>query len=256
MFVHESGSPGSPAIVFLHGNGANGTMWKTHMEQLADFHCLAPDFPGFGQSGDTEWASLGATTDGVISSVRERTSQARVHILGLSLGGSVALTWLAVAPDMVDYAIIDGAGVRPVAGLPLMRIGFRLMQPFLHTHFVIRTIANMTNISEGDYPGFRRGMLATSPSSFRRSFLEAAAMQRPSGLDRVEGRTLFVAGEREPEAVRQSQAELARLMRNAACYVAPGMGHGWLAEAPDLHCRMVRAWLRDEEAPEELVKVC
>ena len=54
MFIHESGSPGSPAIVFLHGNGANGTMWKTHMEQLADFHCLAPDFPGFGQSGDVD----------------------------------------------------------------------------------------------------------------------------------------------------------------------------------------------------------
>jgi hypothetical protein len=33
------------------------------------------------------------------------------------------------------------------------------------------------------------------------------------------------------------------------------MGHGWLAEAPDLHCRMVRAWLQGEQLPEALVKV-
>lgn len=42
MYIHESGSLGRPTIVFLHGNGANGRMWKSHMEQLADFHCLAP----------------------------------------------------------------------------------------------------------------------------------------------------------------------------------------------------------------------
>jgi pimeloyl-ACP methyl ester carboxylesterase len=55
MFIHESGSLGNPTIVFLHGNGANGSMWQTHMEVLTEFHCLAPDFPGFGQSRDQEW---------------------------------------------------------------------------------------------------------------------------------------------------------------------------------------------------------
>lgn len=44
-------------------------------------------------------------------------------------------------------------------------------------------------------------------------------------------------------------------MPNAANYIAPRMGHGWLAEAPDLHCRMVQAWLHNEPLPEELVRV-
>jgi pimeloyl-ACP methyl ester carboxylesterase len=229
-------------------------MWKTHMAHLADFHCLAPDFPGFGQSGESEWDSLSTTTDAVISAVRERTPQTRVHILGLSLGGSVAMTWLGTAPDMVDHAIVDGAGVQRLPTLPLMKVGFRLMQPFLHRDFVIRTIANMTGIPPEDYPAFKQGMLAMSPSSFRRSFIQAASMSPPPGLEEVTSRVLFVAGEKEPEAVRRSQAELATLMPNAACCVAPGMGHGWLAEAPDLHCRMVRAWLQDEELPEALVR--
>lgn len=42
MHVHESGDPGSPAVVFLHGAGASGLMWREHMAALPGFHCLAP----------------------------------------------------------------------------------------------------------------------------------------------------------------------------------------------------------------------
>jgi pimeloyl-ACP methyl ester carboxylesterase len=87
MFIHESGSPERQTIVFLHGNGANGSMWKTHMAQMADYHCLAPDFPGFARSEGQEWISLAATTDEIIKWVQQRTPQGRVHIVGLSLGG-------------------------------------------------------------------------------------------------------------------------------------------------------------------------
>jgi pimeloyl-ACP methyl ester carboxylesterase len=33
------------------------------MAQLADYHWLAPDFPGFGRSRDTEWISLESTVE-------------------------------------------------------------------------------------------------------------------------------------------------------------------------------------------------
>lgn len=255
MFIHESGALGKPTIVFLHGNGANGSMWKSHMEDLADFHCLAPDFPGFGQSRSEEWISLQTTTDEVIQAVQDRTSHNKVHIVGLSLGGSVAMTWLGTAPQFVDHAIVDGAGVQPLPGLALMKIGFRLMQPFMHRDFVIRTIAGVMNIPAEDYAEFKQGMLSMSPSSFRRSFLQANSMRKPPGLEEIACRVLFVAGENEPQAVKHSQASLAGLLPNADSYIAPGMGHGWLAEAPDLHFRMVQAWIQDEELPDELMRV-
>ncbi|MGW8222857.1 MAG: alpha/beta fold hydrolase [Syntrophobacteria bacterium] len=254
MFVHESGSLEGPSIVFLHGNGANGSMWKSHMERLADFHCLAPDFPGFGQSRSEEWISLDATTDQVIQLVQDRTAQDQVHIVGLSLGGSVAMTWLGKAPQFVDHAIVDGAGVQPLPGLPLMKIGFGIMQPFLHNDFVIRIIAGMMKIPAEDYEEFKKGMLLMSPSSFTRSFLQASSMELPPGLQEVTCRVLFVAGEKEPQAVKQSQASLAGLLSSAESCIAPGMGHGWLAEAPDLHCRMIRRWIQEEQIPTELVR--
>lgn len=127
MFIYESGISGRPTIVFLHGNGASGAMWKTCMEQLVDYHCLAPDFPGFGRSNDREWVSLDETDDLVAELIRNRGLKGRAHVVGLSLGSSVTITLLSRAPQAVDHAIVDGAGVLPLPGLALMRVGFRLL---------------------------------------------------------------------------------------------------------------------------------
>ena len=63
MYVHEYGIPGSPAVLFLHGAGASGGMWREHMAKLAGFHCLAPDLPGFGRSNRLPFLSRTVTTD-------------------------------------------------------------------------------------------------------------------------------------------------------------------------------------------------
>jgi hypothetical protein len=38
-------------------------------------------------------------------------------------------------------------------------------------------------------------------------------------------------------------------MPHAIARVVPGVGHGWLARIPDLHARMVRAWIEDRRFP-------
>lgn len=256
MFVHESGSIDQPTIVFLHGNGTNGTQWNLHMEQLTEYHCLAPDFPGYGQCKDEEWVSLEQTAQQVIDLIRHRTKDARAHLVSLSLGGSTALTLLSKAPGMIDHAIIDGAGVLPLPGWRLMKGGFHLLQPFLRTNFVIQTLARAMKIPADDYAPFKQGMLSMSPASFTRSFLQALALRQPLGLDQVMGSVLFVAGEKEPQAVKQSNLMLAQMMPNAQCRMAPGLGHAWLIQAPELHIQMVRAWLNDQPLPSELAPCC
>jgi hypothetical protein len=77
-------------------------------------------------------------------------------------------------------------------------------------------------------------------------------MGQPPGLEKVTRPVLFVAGQREPEAVRESNAILAGTLPHGECRVAPGMGHGWLAEARPLHVEMVRAWVSDRPLPAEL----
>ena len=256
MFVHESGPADAPAIVFLHGNGVNGTMWDAHRARLPDYHCLAPDFPGFGRSNAQEWVSIEESANQVVELIRSRTRDAKAHVVGLSLGGITLIKLLSMAPERIDHAIVDGAGVLPLAGLPMMKVGFRLMEPFLHRDFVIKLIARMMHIDGEGYVQFRQDMLAMSPSSFRRSFIQALSLRQPSGLDQVTCPTLFVAGEKEPKAVNQSNVMLAQVMPHARSRMVPGLGHAWGAvEALDLHICMVEAWIQDQPLPDGLVEV-
>jgi pimeloyl-ACP methyl ester carboxylesterase len=230
-------------------------MWKTHMQRLDGYHCLAPDFPGFGRTGGEEWVSLDDTADRLIELIETRCIGGCAHIVGLSLGGSLALLLMARAPHLVDHAIVDGAGVLPLAGLPAFKLGLLLMQPFMKTEPVIRMLANSIKVPADEYAEFRDNLRMMSPSSFRRAFFHALSQGMPPGLEKFSGPALFVAGEREPKAVHQSNVMLSRRLPHAESRMAPKMAHGWYAEAPDLHYYMIRAWIENAPLPSELLPV-
>lgn len=51
IFYREAGEAGRPVILLLHGFPSAGHMFRDLIPELADdFHVIAPDLPGFGQS--------------------------------------------------------------------------------------------------------------------------------------------------------------------------------------------------------------
>lgn len=51
IFYREDGNPDKPTMLLLHGFPSASHMFRDLMPQLSDqFHLIAPDFPGFGQS--------------------------------------------------------------------------------------------------------------------------------------------------------------------------------------------------------------
>lgn len=248
MFVHESGEPEAPAVVFLHGAGASGAMWAGHLARLADrFHCLAPDLPGFGRSNQLPFVSRSVTADLVADLVTERVHAGRAHLVGLSWGGGLVHTVLDRHPVLVERAVIDGAGVLTARLGSLWLLGIGAVAPFLHTRPVTGLFAGIIGMDEQG----RAQLRAASPAAFHGAFVEGFR----SGVSRAEVRapcpTLLVAGEKET-AVRPSNAALAALMPHATARFVPGRGHGWLARDPDLHVRMVQAWLSGTPLPAEL----
>jgi pimeloyl-ACP methyl ester carboxylesterase len=252
MRVHESGPETGETILFLHGAGASVEMWKAHVRHFARCHGLLPDFPGFGDAAGEPWVSLDQTTGEVAELVRTRAAGGRAHVVGVSLGGIVAIKLLAEAPELIDHAVVDGASVLPLRHLALAKLGLRLMRPIVKTDLVTGIIARRLALPEAGIADFRNDYRRMSAAAFVAAFTEALDFHQPQGLARVECPALFVAGEREPGSTLASNRLLARTMPQAAACIVPGKWHGWVAGEPLLHCRMVEAWITDRPLPAEL----
>ncbi len=242
VYVHESGGPGSPAVVFIHGGGPSAAMWRDHMARLAgEFHCLAPDLPGFGRSNRLAPISLEQTADLVAELIAARVPARRAHVVGLSYGGSVVLALLDRHSDVVDHAVIDGACVLPQRIDPLILAAITVVSPVVNTRLAAAFLGLI---------GLRElgvALRSASPAAFRRSWLEGYTA--PISRAELEAicPTLLVAGEREH--ARESNAALAALMPHATARFVPGLGHAWFIWRRELHIGMVGAWLSDAPLP-------
>lgn len=246
VYIHESGRPALPAVVFVHGGGPDGRMWRWHLDRLGEsFHCLAPDLPGFGRSNRLRSISLVQTADLIAELIASDVPARRAHVVGLSYGGSVVLSLLARHPDRVERAVVDGSGVLSWWGDRLVVAGAVAVSPIINTRPVAAALGLVGLRELGDV------LRSASPAAFRRAFLEGYTPPLSSRQLEAPCPTLFVAGEKEA-TVRASNAAFAALMPHATACFMPGFGHAWFAWRRELHVRMVEAWLSGEPLPSEL----
>ena len=96
---------------------------------------------------------------------------------------------------------------------------------------------------------FTENLLAMSMQTYRRILEEAVEFQVPSALQQVDIPTLITAGGKESKIILQAVDVISNIMPNAQGRTAPGLGHGWNVEAPDLFNAMVRAWISSAPLP-------
>jgi 3-oxoadipate enol-lactonase len=110
----ESGRGDAAPIIFLHGVGSDKSVWKPQLDHFGSTRrAIAFDYPGYGESE----LVADATRDDYASAIFAATDAlgiARAHVCGLSLGGVVAITMHALAPDRCASLIIaDSFAVHP-----------------------------------------------------------------------------------------------------------------------------------------------
>jgi len=241
MYVEESGAPGSPAIVFIHGVGQNGREWRRHLAELAGFHCLAPDLPGFGRSNHLPLPSNERITDLLAELIESRVPARRAHVVGISWGALLTQFLMQRHPDRVDRAVVDGLPLAWPRGSRALVLWFiTLVVPFLHTRPVMALFRDVVDPAD---------LRVAS----RLAYWKVYAMGLPDLTPPTEAPcpTLLVAGEKE-STVRPADAALATLMPHAEARFVPGLGHCRQRKDPDLHIRMLEAWFTGQELPSEL----
>lgn len=236
-YLHEYGPRTGETLIFLHGGNMGGWMWSGQAEMLPDRHLLTPDFPGYGQRSSTAWPGLSGAADDIALTIRERAVDGRAHVIGMSLGGHVALHLLQRHPQLVRSCIVTG-----VAALGLGRIEertVRLTLPLWHRRWFWSLQSYAFRIPAETRQDFVDYAGGASPLTNRHMVAEVAAGSMPQGSIDYDGPFLAVAGEREAASVEGAFPALRGALPQTQTWIAPKMHHPWNAEDPELFTRMV-----------------
>jgi pimeloyl-ACP methyl ester carboxylesterase len=237
-------------VVFLHGIGTTAGMWNEQVLQLPEFRCLAPDLPGHGKAAGRPWVSLQATAEEVAALI-EATPEKRAHVVGLSLGGAVAIELMNTRPELLDRLIVDGAAGISWRFTPVVVAAVSLISPFLHMRPLMWLLAAVLSVGKPRRQGFYADLRLVDTGSFRHAVRDALSV-RFRNAAAMRGPVLLVAAERDVGATRVSNATLARELPQASAWYLPGAWHAWVGTRPDLHRAMIRAFLVGGSLPGEL----
>jgi pimeloyl-ACP methyl ester carboxylesterase len=255
LYVDETGTSGSPSIVFLHGIGTSGWMWWRQIAAFTDSHCLNVDLPGHGKSNHIKWVSLSKTADQVAAVIQARATNGRAHVVGLSLGAYIALVLLEHHADLVKRAVLSGVTAAPMPNRILLKPQLGLMSILMKRQWFVNMQAKSLHVPPNMQSAFTDNLLAMSMQAYRRIWEEVAEFSASSGLRHVDVPTLITAGGNESKIILQAVDEILNIMPGAQGRLAPGFGHGWNVEAPDLFNAMLRAWITDTPLPHRLQAV-
>lgn len=101
-----------PAIVFLHGTRLSGGQWAAQVAALGnEFRCFTPDLPGHGTAAAMPFTLAGAAAS--VERLIVEEAGGRAFVVGLSLGGYVAMELAARSPARVDGLVLAGATAEP-----------------------------------------------------------------------------------------------------------------------------------------------
>jgi pimeloyl-ACP methyl ester carboxylesterase len=231
--VTARGALDAPAIVFLHGTRLSRAVWTLQLEALDDeFRVIALDLPGHGVRA-TEPFSLDRAVEVVAEAIRDGAAGGRAVVVGLSLGGYVAMSLAEKHPDLVCGLVIAGASAEPVGvrllayrglAVALARLGGRRMDRLNAWFFRARYPAHVAEpIVAGGF--WSRGGAVALRTLFNQRFVpRLAAYAGPSlilngELDllfRLSARTFAVAASDARRVVLAGALHLSNLDRPAA----------------------------------------
>ena len=112
----EAGEKHQPLVVLLHGGGVDsaGLSWETVIPALAGrFRVIAPDFPGYGESDKPALPYSVAFYEGFLTEFLNVMGIQRASLVGISMGGSVALSFTLRYPERVEkLVLVDSYGLQ------------------------------------------------------------------------------------------------------------------------------------------------
>ncbi len=231
LLLRRAGS-GAP-LLFLHGAvGFPG--WLPFFDRLSnEFEVLAPDHPSFGRSTTPEWLDEIGDLAYFYLDLIERLKLERVHLVGHSMGGWIALEMAVRSQQrLASLMLLNSAGIR-IKGKPIADI-------------LVMDRAETTRLAIAD-PKLAEAMLAMpltpeTEQQLAQNRVSAARLawqprffnpNLQKWLHRIHVPTTIVWGERDGIVPPDYAAALQKLIPGARVVMVAGTAHSPHVEKPD-----------------------
>jgi pimeloyl-ACP methyl ester carboxylesterase len=247
-------------VVLLRGLGRSSGFWLEFTEKLAahyDVICL--DLLGTGLS-DSNWGrgSIAQFADDVEHTL-EQLNVSRAHLVGISLGGMVAMEVAARSQRICRVAVLasssqggSGARIRPKALVSLLwslRRGTPSnaeLAPYLVS---ATTLANRPDLPMVWDELWKREGFKTIP--VLRQLLAAAFFDARPALERITVPVLFMVSRDDQLVPWKNTLQLWERAKNCKLTVLENYGHDFPTEAPELVVEHLREFFSEEAGPEK-----
>jgi len=187
IFYREAGRRDAPTILLLHGFPSSSHMFRDLIPELADdFHLVAPDYPGFGNS-DAPSPDRFAYTFDHLADVMERfvaeLGLTRYALYAQDFGGPVGFRLATRHPERVSALIIQNANAYREGLSPMAE---DLLRP-LWEHRTPEVEAKVLALfrREGTIAQYRTGARAPEAMNPDAWNMDQALLDRP-GNDRIQ----------------------------------------------------------------------
>jgi pimeloyl-ACP methyl ester carboxylesterase len=240
-----------PPVVLIHGLGLDAAMWEPQWQTLQqEFRAIRYDIRGFGASSVP--AGPYSHCDDLLA-LLEFLGARPAHVIGLSMGGRIALRFALEQPNAVSsLTLIDPA-----------LDGFSWSEAWIQKMKVIQTTARNGDLETAKQLWLRHELFAPAQRDPQLAAALGAMVEGYSAwhwhnadpelrpptpaigeLGRVSHRTLVIVGELDLEDFQATAQQLAADIPHAALHSIAGAGHMANMEAPAAVNDLLLAHLR------------
>lgn len=235
VHVQIDGPPGAPVLVLLHSLGTSLHVWDPQVEVLkTSFRVVRPDMRGHGLTSVTPGPYSIAGLGGDVLAVMDALGIARFHLGGVSIGGLIAQSVAAQAPERVASAmLVDTAMVLPPAALWQERAGIvraQGMAPLIEA--VLARWVTPAFLGNPATRGLRAMLERTDPEGYAGAAEAIAAADLTDSTKRLRLPTLVLVGEQDVATPVASSEALRDAIAGASLVVIPDASHIPTVEQP------------------------
>jgi pimeloyl-ACP methyl ester carboxylesterase len=248
-WLHYRASGGGETLLLVHGLGSSARDWELQTSAVAShYRVIAVDLRGHGQSqkpaGPYSMTHFAADMDGLLQVI----DAGPAHVVGISLGGMVALQLALDTPEMVrSLCVVNSVPevsvrtLRQHSEMALRMVITRVLRMRAMAAFIAATV-----FPEPENAQLRRAMAALWSQNDRRAYAAASrALPGWSVLNRLKEiscRALVVSGDRPYSSLLQCEPRLAEIP-GAQVVIIPGALHAAPVQQPEQFNAALRAFL-------------